>query len=183
VRDSATIGVEQNRPMSTPGVAKCAASEAIARSQLATSWQPAAVAMPWTDATTGLGRCTIACIIALQAVIISAKKARPRSGSARRAVSSFMSWPAEKAGPLAAITTPRTVLSSRISLSSACRLAIIAADRLLRAVGRLRVRTAIGPTVSRSRIGSCGEGARAAWTDIKAFPVGLLRLDDADNLM
>ena len=37
LRDSATIGVEQNRPMSTPGVAKLAASEATARSQLATS--------------------------------------------------------------------------------------------------------------------------------------------------
>jgi hypothetical protein len=43
--------------------------------------------------------------------------------------------------------------------------------------------TAMGPTVSRSRIGGCGEEARAAWVDIKAFPVGLLQLDDADNLM
>ena len=73
LRDSATIGVEQNSPISTPGVAKVAASEAIARSQLATSWQPAAVATPWTAATTGLGKWTIACIIALQAVMISAK--------------------------------------------------------------------------------------------------------------
>ena len=70
LRDSATIGVEQNSPISTPGVAKLAASEATARSQLATSWQPAAVAMPWTAATTGFGRCTIACIIALQAFMI-----------------------------------------------------------------------------------------------------------------
>jgi len=46
LRDSATIGVEQNNPISTPGVAKAAASEATARSQLATSWQPAAVATP-----------------------------------------------------------------------------------------------------------------------------------------
>ena len=73
LRDSATIGVEQNRPISTPGVAKPAASEATARSQLATSWQPAAVAMPCTAATTGFGRCTIACIIALQAFMICAK--------------------------------------------------------------------------------------------------------------
>src|ERR1700733_6056622 len=73
LRDSATIGVEQNRPISTPGGAKLGASEAIARSQLATSWQPAAVAMPWTAAMTGFGKCTIACIIALQAVMISAK--------------------------------------------------------------------------------------------------------------
>ena len=43
---TATIGVEQNRPMLTPGVAKVAFSDAIAISQLATNWQPAAVAMP-----------------------------------------------------------------------------------------------------------------------------------------
>ena len=73
LRDSATIGVEQNSPISTPGVAKLAASEATARSQLATSWHPAAVAMPWTAATTGFGRCTMACIIALQAFMICAK--------------------------------------------------------------------------------------------------------------
>jgi hypothetical protein len=63
LRDSATIGVEQNSPIFTPGVAKRAVSAAIARSQLATSWQPAAVAMPWTSAITGLGRATICCII------------------------------------------------------------------------------------------------------------------------
>ena len=45
LRDSATIGVEQNRPILTPGVANFAAREATARSQLATSWQPAAVAV------------------------------------------------------------------------------------------------------------------------------------------
>ena len=50
------------------------------------------------------------------------------------------------------------------------RLAIIPADRLLRAAGRFSVRTAMEPTVSRSRIGGCGEGARAAWPDIEAFP-------------
>ncbi len=73
LRDSATIGVEQNRPMSTPGVAKVAASEATARSQLATNWHPAAVAMPWTAATTGFGKWTMACIMVLHAVMISAK--------------------------------------------------------------------------------------------------------------
>src|ERR1700730_3706164 len=73
LRDSATIGVEQNNPISTPGVANVAASDATARSQLATNWQPAAVAMPCTADTTGLGNCTIACIIALQAIITCAK--------------------------------------------------------------------------------------------------------------
>ena len=41
-----TIGVEQNSPILTPGVANQASSEATARSQEATSWQPAAVATP-----------------------------------------------------------------------------------------------------------------------------------------
>ncbi len=55
LRDSATIGVEQNSPIFTPGVAKCAAETATARSQLATSWQPAAVAMPWISRDDRLG--------------------------------------------------------------------------------------------------------------------------------
>ena len=54
-RDKATIGVVQNRPIFTPGVANRASSEATARSHVATSWQPAAVAMPGTSAITGTG--------------------------------------------------------------------------------------------------------------------------------
>ena len=70
LRDSATIGVEQNRPISTPGVAKPALVEATARSQLATSWQPAADATPCTAAITGCGRLTICCIMVLQVVMM-----------------------------------------------------------------------------------------------------------------
>lgn len=55
VRVNATIGVEQNSPMFTPGVAKRAEADATAKSQVATSWQPAAVATPWTLAITGWG--------------------------------------------------------------------------------------------------------------------------------
>jgi len=47
-RDRATIGVKQNSPICTPGVLKLAVNATIARSQLATSGQPAAVAMPVT---------------------------------------------------------------------------------------------------------------------------------------
>ena len=65
LRDSATIGVEQNRPMLTPGVANFAACDATARSQLATSWQPAAVAVACTAAMTGCGSVTICCITPL----------------------------------------------------------------------------------------------------------------------
>ena len=63
LRESATIGVEQNRPMLTPGVQNVASSTATARSQVATSWQPAAVAVPCTAAITGFGQRTIACIM------------------------------------------------------------------------------------------------------------------------
>ena len=65
-RASATAGVEQNSPISTPGVAKRAWSDATARSQVATSWQPAAVATPCTTAITGCGSATIACITRAQ---------------------------------------------------------------------------------------------------------------------
>ena len=60
-RVSATIGVVQKSPIFTPGVAKAASSAAIARSQVATSWHPAAVAMPCTSAITGCGMDWIFC--------------------------------------------------------------------------------------------------------------------------
>ena len=56
LRDSATLGDEQNRPRLTPLTAKRASLAATARSHAATSWQPAAVAMPCTRAITGTGR-------------------------------------------------------------------------------------------------------------------------------
>ena len=52
-RAKATAGVEQNSPISTPGVQNRASSAATAKSQLATNWQPAAVATPCTAAITG----------------------------------------------------------------------------------------------------------------------------------
>ena len=91
LRDSATIGVEQNRPILTPGVAKLAVSAATARSQVATNWQPAAVAVPCTAAMNGFGDAMIACMVAAQRSMVSLKKARPRSASERAAVSSFRS--------------------------------------------------------------------------------------------
>ena len=53
-RLKATIGVEQNSPILTPGVANRASSEATTRSQVAASWQPAAVATPWNLRYDGL---------------------------------------------------------------------------------------------------------------------------------
>src|SRR5579883_2077243 len=64
-RLKATIGVEQNSPILTPGVAKRASSAATTRSQVATSWQPAAVAIPCTWAMTGWG---MACTVSISSV-------------------------------------------------------------------------------------------------------------------
>jgi len=47
------MGVVQKSPIFTPGVANAAWSEATAKSQVATNWHPAAVAMPCTSAITG----------------------------------------------------------------------------------------------------------------------------------
>ena len=64
-RETGTIGVEQNSPIFTPGVANRASSDATARSQDATSWHPAAVATPWTFAITG---CAIPWIVSISTV-------------------------------------------------------------------------------------------------------------------
>ena len=48
------MGVEQNRPIFTPGVANFDELDEIAKSHEATNWQPAAVATPLTSAITGL---------------------------------------------------------------------------------------------------------------------------------
>ena len=55
LRDKATDGVAQKRPRLIPETANRAVSDAVARSHIATSWQPAAVAMPWTWAITVCG--------------------------------------------------------------------------------------------------------------------------------
>ena len=67
VRETATPGVVQNSPVRTPEVPKRASSAATARSHVATSWQPAAVAIPCTRAITGCGARWIAIIISVQA--------------------------------------------------------------------------------------------------------------------
>ena len=56
LRLTATPGVEQNKPLLIPVVPKAAEAAATAKSQVATSWQPAAVAIPCTLAITGCGR-------------------------------------------------------------------------------------------------------------------------------
>ena len=55
LRATGTAGVWQNQPPLPPGSAKLADSAATARSQVATSWHPAAVAMACTRAITTWG--------------------------------------------------------------------------------------------------------------------------------
>ena len=56
-----------------PLTPKRAVAEAIAMSQLATSWQPAAVAIPPTSATTGFGSARSDCIMREQRANTSSK--------------------------------------------------------------------------------------------------------------
>ena len=72
-RESGTIGVEQKSPMRTPGVPKRASSDATARSHAATTWQPAAVAIPSTCAITG---CGIAWIVSMSSQQTSNSRVR-----------------------------------------------------------------------------------------------------------
>jgi hypothetical protein len=65
-RESATAGVEQNRPSVMPDTANVARVDPMARSHWATSWQPAAVAIPSTSAMTYWGRRTSFSIRSLQ---------------------------------------------------------------------------------------------------------------------
>ena len=77
-RLTATMGVVQKSPILTPGVAKEASSEAIAMSQVATNWHPAAVAIPCTWAITGCGIDWILCMSSVQTSNISRYSATVR---------------------------------------------------------------------------------------------------------
>ena len=72
-RVNATIGVEQNSPILTPGVQNPADRAAITMSQLAASCSPAALARPCTSAMTGFGKSTIDCMSCEQRAMIEAK--------------------------------------------------------------------------------------------------------------
>ena len=87
----ATAGVAQNRPTSMPLTPNRDRSDATARSHDATSWQPAAVAIPSTSAITGCGSSTIDRISREQSPKVRVKNASPPSASSRCAVISLRS--------------------------------------------------------------------------------------------
>ena len=134
-RLTATMGVEQNSPIRTPGVPKTAVDAATARSQVATSWHPAATAVPCTAAITGWGTSWTAVIISVQTANTSRSSSRVRPTISRR------SWPAEKAGPAARTTIAPTSGVAASSRSSAVKTVIVATDSGLRCAGRSSVST------------------------------------------
>ena len=99
-RAIATIGVWQNQPPLPPGAAKPADSAATARSQEATSWQPAAVARACTRATTTCGTSWMVCISSVHS------SSRLRTSVSGCPATSAKSCPALNTGPSAASTMP-----------------------------------------------------------------------------
>src|SRR4051794_35781145 len=143
LRATGTIGVWQNQPPLPPGAANPAFQAATARSQVATSWQPAAVASPCTRAITTWGTDWIVSISSRQAS--SSVRAAARSAPARSA----KSCPAEKTGPLPARMIPVASVSPTWRNASV-RARMCDSDRALRRRGRFMVMTANGPSVSTS---------------------------------
>jgi hypothetical protein len=141
-RVKATIGVVQKRPMFTPGVAKRASSLATTRSQVAASWQPAAVAMPCTCAITGCG-------IAWIAVISSTQRSNTRRYVATsRSISSRRSCPAQNAGPLPDRITARVSRRSPAARTAAMSSPMWASESALRRSGRFMVMCVIARSTS-----------------------------------
>src|SRR5665213_2573533 len=142
-RVSATIGVVQNRPIFTPGVANFASLEATARSHVATSWQPAAVAIPAISAITGWG---IACSVSISRTHVSKTV---RYSSTLRSSISRKSCPALNTGPTPRRIATRAERSAPIASKAAISSRITSSERALRFSGPFRVTTAIpSPPVS-----------------------------------
>ena len=144
LRATATSGVWQNRPPLPPGMAKPALSAATARSQVATSWHPAAVARACTRAMTTWG---IDCTVSIISVHTSN---RWRASSSEAPFMSPKLCPAENTGPVAARMTP-VASDWPTACSAAVSSSITSSASALRFSGRLRVMVVTGPWVATSR--------------------------------
>ncbi len=142
-------------------MAKVAPSAATARSHAATSWQPAAVAVPCTRAITGCGSSRSRSIIREQ------DENSSRYSASDRPTISDRSCPEQKAGPLAPSTTTLAEGSASIAASASSRRPIRARDSALRRSGRSSVRRTTPPTLSI---------ARPARSDEVAVAIGRLRV-------
>jgi len=134
-----TAGEEQKTPRLTPGVPNRAPSSATARSQAATSWQPAAVAIPCTWAITGWGIRWRRSIISAQienmvlCTVMSLPARSPRS------------WPAQKFFPAALMMSTFTSRPAAMPARQRFISSSMAMERAFCLAGRLSVMT---PTVS-----------------------------------
>jgi hypothetical protein len=144
LRATGTAGVWQNQPALPPGSANAADSAATARSQVATSWQPAAVAIACTLATTTCGTSWMVRISFVQS------RSRSRTPARSRAATSAKSCPAENALPSAPSTMPvaslRPAVSNASSSSRRC-----GSDSELRRSGRFMVIRTVSPSDLTSR--------------------------------
>src|SRR5262249_758302 len=156
LRESGTDGVEQKSPRFTPLTAKRASHAATARSHCATSWQPAAVAMPCTRAITGIGSRRRLSIRREHCV-----KSRWWYASEGRARISRRSCPAQNALPAPARTRTRALASLSSASSSPCSAASSPSDSALKACGRLSV-SVMTPRASRSTLTSGSDSRTAA---------------------
>ena len=156
-RATPTAGVEQKTPTLIPGIAKDAVSAATAMSHIETSWQPAAVAMPWTRAMTGCGSFVKETIIRLQ----SSKRRRCQASSPACARISFRSWPAQKPRPSAARTTTRAEGSMAMASISSWIAAIISRERGLNRSGRFSTRRTTPPSLRDTTSGRDAVGEAA----------------------
>ena len=133
----------QKSPILTPGVAKAASSAAMARSQVATNWHPAAVAIPCTSAITGCGIDWIRVISSVQT-----SKMR-RYSLISRPVISERSWPEQKTLPAAARMTARISRLRADLVRQAISSCIRSSESALRRCGRFRVTIARLPSIAR----------------------------------
>src|SRR5512143_1949453 len=156
LRESGTPGVAQNNPKLMPDVANRTSLDATARSQAATSWHPAAVAVPCTRATTGCGSEAIVSMTRLHA-----SKSPPMKSSVRQPIISLRSWPPENAGPLPATTTARIARSLAMASSAVCISSSIAREIALYCFGRFIVRRAMPASTETSTTGSASASGRA----------------------
>ena len=137
------MGVEQNKPIFTPGVANFDESDAKAKSQLATNWQPAAVATPFTSAITGFGQFTIICISDEHKVNRFMKYDSPLSSSSLALVISFKLCPEQKTSPTASITITFNELSTAASVKLFLSIVIIFLDNAFLLLGSSNIRRKI----------------------------------------
>src|SRR3954469_16294132 len=137
-RAIATIGVWQNQPPFPPGAAKPADSAATARSQEATSWQPAAVARACTRAIT---TCGTDCRVPISSVHSAS---RLRTSVTGWPATSAKSWPALNTGPSPASTMPVASLSPA-AMTAASSWVRCSRDSALRLAARVMVMRTVSP--------------------------------------